>query len=105
MKKRAFFKEPVEPVNLLANLFGAAMFTQTMHRMGEPSTPPPQGGARQVARKEPQQARRDVRKEQQQAKRDAQKQAQPAAAAAQKKTPGARGKNWTFPESSVVSTR
>jgi hypothetical protein len=55
------------------------MFTQTMHRMGEPSTPPPQGGARQVARKEPQQARRDVRKEQQQAKRDAQKQAQPAA--------------------------
>jgi hypothetical protein len=74
------------------------MFTQTMHRMGEPSTPPPQGGARQVARKEPQQARRDVRKEQQEAKRDAQKQAQPAAAAAQKKTPGARGKNWTFPE-------
>ena len=65
------------------------MFTQTMHRMGGPSTPPPQGGARQVARKEPQQARRD-----------AQKQAQPAAAAAQKKkkTPGARGKNWTFPE-------
>jgi hypothetical protein len=79
LKKRAFFKEPVEPVNLLANLFAAAMFTQTMHRMGEPSTPPPQGGARQVARKEPQQARRDVRKEQQQAKRDAQKQAQPAA--------------------------
>jgi hypothetical protein len=51
--------------------------------MGEPSTPPPQGGARQVARKESQQARRDVSKEQQQAKRDAQKQAQPAAAAAQ----------------------
>lgn len=65
------------------------MFTQTMHRMGGASTPPPQGGARQVARKEPQQARRD-----------AQKQAQPAAAAAQnkKKTPGARGKNWTYPE-------
>jgi hypothetical protein len=71
LKKRAFFKEPVEPVNLLANLFAAAMFTQTMHRMGEPSTPPPQGGARQVARKEPQQARRDVRKEQQQGTRGA----------------------------------
>ena len=65
------------------------MFTQTMHRMGVASTPPPHVGARQVARKEPQQARRD-----------AQKQAQPAAAAAQKKkkTPGARGKNWTYPE-------
>ena len=57
------------------------MFTET----GE--TPPPQDGARQLARKE-----------QQQAKRDAQKKAQPASAVAQKKTPGARGKNWTFPE-------
>ena len=57
------------------------MFTET----GE--TPPPQDGARQLARKE-----------QQQAKRDAQKKAQPASAVAQKKTPGARGKNWTYPE-------
>ena len=28
LKKRAFFKEPVEPVNLLANLFAAAMCCQ-----------------------------------------------------------------------------
>ncbi len=90
MEKRAFFKEPVEPVNLLANLFaGSNVHADDASDGGGDSTPPPQGGARQVARKEPQQARRD-----------AQKQAQPAAAAAQKKkkTPGARGKNWTYPE-------
>jgi len=28
LKKRAFFKEPVEPVNFLPNLFAAAMCCQ-----------------------------------------------------------------------------
>jgi hypothetical protein len=73
------------------------MFMQTMHRMGQPSTPPPLGGVRQVTRKEKQQVRRDDRKEQKD-KRDAQKQAQVVACAAQKKTPGARGKNWMYAE-------
>jgi hypothetical protein len=67
------------------------MFTQTMHRILEPSTPPAHGGARPVARQK-------ARKETQQAKRDVQKQAQAVAVAAQKKTPGVRGKNWMYPE-------
>jgi hypothetical protein len=66
------------------------MFTQTMYRMGQPSTPPPPGGACKVRQK--------ARKEQDQTKRDVQKQAQAVAVAAQKKTPGVRGKNWMYPE-------
>jgi hypothetical protein len=74
------------------------MFTKAMYQMGQPGTPPPQGGVRQVARQEQQQSKRDTQKDQQQAKCDTQKQAQAVAADDQKKTPGARGMNWKYAE-------